>query len=27
MKNQRDKPDHVAQDLAEAADWILDQID
>ncbi len=27
MNNQRDKPDHVAQDLDEAADWILDQID
>lgn len=27
MNNQRDKPDHVAQDLAEAVDWILDQID
>ncbi len=27
MNNQRDRPDHVARDLAGAADWILDQID
>ncbi len=27
MDNKRDMPDHVARDLAGAADWILDQID